>query len=66
MQVRVVLSLYAAVICVGFSSQAAASRHNVKPLADTHYPRGWHFTMPKGDPAKGKAVFEKVRVLLLP
>ena len=25
----------------------------------THHPQGWRFTMPKGDPAKGKAVFEK-------
>jgi Cu/Ag efflux protein CusF len=36
-----------------------------KPLSakakapETHHPRGWRFTMPKGDPAKGRAVFEK-------
>jgi Cu/Ag efflux protein CusF len=26
---------------------------------ESHHPQGWRFTMPKGDPAKGKAVFEK-------
>lgn len=36
-----------------------------KPLSakvkapETHHPRGWRFTMPKGDAAKGRAVFEK-------
>ncbi len=29
------------------------------PRADTHHPIGWRFTMPRGDPAKGRAVFEK-------
>jgi Cu/Ag efflux protein CusF len=24
-----------------------------------HHPKGWRFTLPKGDPTKGKAVFEK-------
>lgn len=27
--------------------------------AETHHPRGWRFTMPKGDLAKGRAAFEK-------
>lgn len=27
--------------------------------AEHHHPKDWHFTMPKGDPAKGRAVFEK-------
>jgi Cu/Ag efflux protein CusF len=43
-----------------------ASKHAVKAslsaassAVETHHPRGWRFTMPKGDPAKGKAVFEK-------
>ena len=26
---------------------------------ETHHPAGWRFTMPKGEPAKGRAVFEK-------
>jgi Cu/Ag efflux protein CusF len=27
--------------------------------AEVHHPRAWRFAMPKGDPAKGRAVFEK-------
>jgi Cu/Ag efflux protein CusF len=27
--------------------------------SEMHHPRGWRFTMPKGDPTKGRAVFEK-------
>jgi Cu/Ag efflux protein CusF len=26
---------------------------------ETHHPKGWRFSLPKGDPVKGKAVFEK-------
>jgi Cu/Ag efflux protein CusF len=26
---------------------------------EMHHPKGWQFTMPKGDPAKGREVFEK-------
>lgn len=41
-----------------------ASKHTrkTKPAAAAqshHHPRGWRFAMPKGDPAKGRAVFEK-------
>jgi len=28
-------------------------------IPDMHHPRGWTFTMPKGDAEKGRAVFEK-------
>lgn len=27
--------------------------------AEMHHPKGWTFTMPKGDPVKGRAVFDK-------
>jgi Cu/Ag efflux protein CusF len=26
---------------------------------EIHHPRGWQFTLPKGDPVKGRAVFDK-------
>jgi Cu/Ag efflux protein CusF len=47
-----------------FASSSLASKHTVRTppaakTAETHHPQGWRFTMPKGDPAKGKAVFEK-------
>jgi Cu/Ag efflux protein CusF len=56
--------------CVGastvfFIASSFASKHtgNISSLAaapaETHHPKGWRFTMPKGNPAKGKAVFEK-------
>jgi Cu/Ag efflux protein CusF len=60
-----------AVLCLALSSSllmlaypSFASKHTAKtpPLAktaETHHPKDWRFTMPKGDPAKGKAVFEK-------
>ncbi len=43
-----------------------ASKHALKTtpgsaaqVVETHHPRNWRFTMPKGDPVKGQAVFEK-------
>jgi Cu/Ag efflux protein CusF len=46
--------------------QSFASKHTKKTTPDaekrqgqTHHPIGWRFTMPKGDAAKGRAVFEK-------
>jgi Cu/Ag efflux protein CusF len=39
---------------------AAEKAPSVKAnAAEMHHPRGWRFTMPKGEPAKGRAVFEK-------
>ena len=58
-----------AVLCLAVSnslllsaSSSFASKHTKKTKpnsADAHHPIGWRFTLPKGDPAKGKAVFEK-------
>ena len=49
-----------------FPLPSFASKHDAKaipsakkPTGDSHHPPGWRFTMPKGDPVKGKAVFEK-------
>jgi Cu/Ag efflux protein CusF len=57
------------VLCLAISnslllsaSSSFASKHTKKTkpnAADTHHPIEWRFTLPKGDPAKGKAVFEK-------
>jgi Cu/Ag efflux protein CusF len=49
---------------LSFALPTFASKHTAKTLptpkeVDTHHPKGWRFTMPKGDPIKGKAVFEK-------
>jgi|SRR5687767_3764264 Cu/Ag efflux protein CusF len=46
-------------------ASSLASKHTSKTTSaaarpvEMHHPKGWRFTMPKGDPAKGKAVFEK-------
>ena len=48
------------------SSPSLASKHTgkttqapAKRTIEAHHPSGWRFTMPKGDPAKGRTVFEK-------
>jgi Cu/Ag efflux protein CusF len=65
------LEMRLAAICLSisfsivFPLSASASKHNVKsaPAVEKrqqmHHPVGWRFTMPRGDPIKGKAVFEK-------
>ena len=49
-----------------FFLPSPASNHIVKPLpavpdppVETHHPKGWRFTMPKGDSTKGKETFRK-------
>jgi Cu/Ag efflux protein CusF len=41
----------ALLICSGIKAHAAEP--------EMHHPKGWTFTMPKGDPVKGRAVFDK-------
>jgi putative heme-binding domain-containing protein len=60
-----------AVLCVAISSAfimfalpSLASKHTTKTTppakaAVNHHPKDWRFTMPTGDAAKGRAVFEK-------
>ena len=60
-----------AVLCLAMGSSflvfavpSFASKHTTKTMpaakrADTHHPMGWRFTLPKGDPVKGRSVFEK-------
>lgn len=40
-------------------SSEAAERDGTKSVESHHHPRNWRFTMPKGDAANGRAVFEK-------
>ena len=45
-------------ICiVSMFATSAVSTGAAEP--EMHHPKGWQFTMPKGDPAKGRAVFNK-------
>ena len=48
-------------VCVGFAIfflLASIARVNAAEV-EMHHPKGWTFTMPKGDPVKGRAVFDK-------
>jgi Cu/Ag efflux protein CusF len=41
------------------SKHVKATPSSAQPSVETHHPQGWRFTLPKGDPTKGKTVFEK-------
>jgi Cu/Ag efflux protein CusF len=50
---------------LSFAFLSLASKHAANATAaaakalEAHHPKGWQFTMPKGNPTKGRAVFEK-------
>jgi Cu/Ag efflux protein CusF len=41
------------------SSSSLAAEERQPGEMEMHHPKGWQFTMPKGDPDKGREVFEK-------
>ena len=58
------LLISSALLALPFQSFASKHTKKTTPNAEkrqgqTHHPIGWRFTMPKGDAAKGRAVFEK-------
>ncbi|MBI4525383.1 MAG: copper-binding protein [Deltaproteobacteria bacterium] len=52
------LSMFLFVFASAVSVKAAEKRE-LKADLEMHHPKGWQFTMPKGDPSKGRAVFDK-------
>jgi Cu/Ag efflux protein CusF len=44
---------------VSLRSLGVAAEKAKQTEIEMHHPKGWVFTMPKGDPAKGRAVYEK-------
>jgi Cu/Ag efflux protein CusF len=52
-------SLLIAVISARAHDEDATNGEQSVANAEPHHPPGWRFTMPKGDPAKGRAVFKK-------
>ena len=51
---------FIAIICAVTSSAAAiGAAEKQGQTVEMHHPKGWQFTMPKGDAEKGRAVFEK-------
>lgn len=50
--------LYIVLAFSAISSSLAAEKRQPSEL-EMHHPKGWQFTMPKGDAAKGREAFEK-------
>ena len=46
-------------LLAAMTSNEAAERGETKSVESHHHPRNWRFTMPKGNAANGRAVFEK-------
>jgi Cu/Ag efflux protein CusF len=46
------------IVIVSAGGAFAAEKGNQTEV-EMHHPKGWTFTMPKGDPAKGRAVYDK-------
>ncbi len=64
MRQLIVHAVFAGIMAVIAKPARAVADDGTKVRADsaspeTHHPRNWRFTMPKGDIAKGRAVFEK-------
>jgi Cu/Ag efflux protein CusF len=62
LKLTILISLSATVGSLLVAQISLASKHTKTAptqASEAHHPAGWRFTMPKGDPVKGKAVFEK-------
>lgn len=46
-------------LLAAMTTNEAAERGETKSVESHHHPRNWRFTMPKGNAANGRAVFEK-------
>lgn len=57
------LAIVSSFLILAFPSLASKHTGKTNPAParaiETHHPKGWQFAMPKGDSAKGRAVFEK-------
>jgi Cu/Ag efflux protein CusF len=54
---RFAIALFSLLVC--FSSSRAQEKGNHHEEIHAHHPQNWRFTMPKGDPGKGREVFIK-------
>jgi Cu/Ag efflux protein CusF len=51
--------VWVSMVALGFvSSSLGAEKHQLKEF-EMHHPKGWQFTMPKGDYEKGREIFQK-------
>jgi Cu/Ag efflux protein CusF len=53
------LLIFAFFLLVSFSTVAAQEKAGHQAEIHTHHPQNWRFTMPKGDPTKGRDAFVK-------
>jgi Cu/Ag efflux protein CusF len=55
-----VILVFPPLTSVASKHQAGAKAATAAPVVENHHhPKDWRFTIPKGDPKKGRAVFEK-------
>ncbi|HEY6365380.1 MAG TPA: copper-binding protein [Candidatus Binatia bacterium] len=57
-KLQMVFVLYV-VFTLSMGSFSLAAEKRQPGEVEMHHPKGWQFTMPKGDPTKGREVFEK-------
>src|SRR5687768_2036502 len=53
------LAVFASAATIGAAERGAPKGQGAVQAAEPHHPRNWRFTMPKGDTAKGRTLFEK-------
>jgi len=51
--------LFTASSVLGADAGSASVKGRTPPVIEHHHPQNWRFTLPKGDPARGRAVFVK-------
>jgi Cu/Ag efflux protein CusF len=59
MQRKQVRSVFVAIFVFSLPSAGLAAEKKKPTEIEMHHPKGWVFTMPKGDPIKGRAAYEK-------
>ena len=52
-------TIFVSAATIDAAERGAPKSHGAVQAAEPHHPRNWRFTMPKGDAAKGRTVFEK-------
>jgi mono/diheme cytochrome c family protein len=56
---RLSISTAVFILFASVLSLKAQEKKGTQAEAEMHHPKGWQFTAPKGDPGKGRAVFDK-------
>jgi Cu/Ag efflux protein CusF len=59
MHKKQVQTFFAVVFILSLRDIGIAAEKMKQTEVEMHHPKGWQFTMPKGDPVKGRAVYDK-------